>query len=258
MENPGSARIKAERAAVILVAAVLSAVIYFVIRPQWVGEEVTLVSSQEAVFEENEPSSATCTAAPGMIPSYSGEDVITLNGNVPNFTKYDLETVTGETYSVLDPLGRCGPACAMLYRSMLPKEDRGEIGSVKPSGFRNIKYPDLIDDGFLYHRSHLIAFSLTGQNDNPENLITGTQHMNMVTMPVYEKEVLACVAETRNHVLYRVTPYFKGNELVARGVEMEAYSVEDEGKNVCFHVFLYNVQPGIVIDYKTGISVRGR
>ena len=242
----------------IVVAAVLCAVIYFVIIPQMREEEVTAVSAQEAVFAEDEPSESTCIAAPGMIPAYSGEDAVVLNGNVPNFTAYDLEHIEGEQYAPLDARGRCGSACAMLSRSMLPVEERGEIGSVRPSGWHNIKYDDLIEEGFLYHRSHLIAYSLTGQNDNAENLITGTQHMNMVSMPPYEKEVLAYLCDSWNHVLYRVAPYFKGNEMVARGVEMEAYSVEDAGKGVCFHVFIYNVQPGITIDYQSGVSFRER
>lgn len=195
-------------------------------------------------------------ADPGRIPEYSGKDCIVLNGGKPNFNAWDLENITGEHYSELDSLGRCGVAYALLDRSMMPTGERGEIGQIKPSGWIQEKYEGIVDSNppYLYNRSHLIAYALTGQNANEQNLITGTRYMNATTMLPWEEQVMRYLDDSENHVLYRVTPYFKGRELLARGVEMEAYSVEDEGKGVCFHVFIYNVQSGIVLDYSTGES----
>ena len=192
----------------------------------------------------------------GSIPEYAGIDVIELNNNMPNFTEYDCEHISGENYTDLDSLGRCGTAVAMIDRSMMPTEERGEIGSIKPSGWIQKKYPDVVNSQppYLYNRCHLIAFALTGQNDNEKNLITGTRYLNADLMLPYEKQVARYLDHSNNHVLYRVSPYFMDNELVARGVEIEAYSVEDKGKEICFHVFLYNVQQGIEIDYETGDS----
>ena len=209
---------------------------------------------QDIVFQPDEPSRSIVDAAPGLIPEYTGTDVIALNNNVPNFTAYDLSHTAGETYSDLDLLGRCGTAVALLDRTMMPTEPRGEIGSIKPSGWVQEKYPGIIDSEppYLYNRSHLIAYAMTGQNANEKNLITGTRYLNMELMQPYEIKVLKYLDYSDNHVLYRVSPYFKGVELVARGVELEAYSVEDGGEGVCFHVFLYNVQPGITITYLTG------
>ncbi len=164
--------------------------------------------------------------------------------------------VKGEHYSPLDLLGRCGTAVAMLDRSMMPVQERESIGQVKPSGWNQAKYPGIVhsEPPYLYNRCHLIAHALTGQNANEENLITGTRYMNAETMLPWEKKVMRYLENTGGHVLYRVSPYFKNRELVARGVELEAYSVEDQGEGVCFHVFVYNVQPGIVINYQTGES----
>ena len=199
-------------------------------------------------------SQSIVTSAPEEIPEYSGDDVVILHDSVPDFNAYDLTHIQGDHYSDLDELGRCGPAVAMLDTSMMPTQPRGDISMVHPSGWHSVDYPDLIDGGKLYNRSHLIAFSLAGQNANEKNLITGTQHLNQEVMLAYEKPVIRYLEDTTNHVLYRVTPYFKGDELVARGVEMEAYSVEDQGEGIEYHVFLYNVQPGVVIDYATGDS----
>ena len=180
-----------------------------------------------------------------------------LNGNRPGFTVYDREHLTGENYSSLDALGRCGGASALLHEKMMPKNDRGAIGEIRPSGWRQKKYPGVIpsDPPYLYHRCHLIAYALTGQNANAQNLITGTCHMNMELMRPLEIETARYLEDSGHHVLYRVTPFFKGRELTARGVEMEALSLEDHGRGVSFHVFVYNVQPGIRIDYATGESV---
>lgn len=207
-------------------------------------------------FRQDEPSVSTVIASPDTIPAYKGEDYIVLNNGIPNFTNHDLTHSTGEYYSDLDRLGRCGQAWALLDRSMMPTEERESIGSIRPSGWQIVKYPDIIEDSFLYNRCHLIAYGLSGQNDNEKNLITGTRYMNATSMLPFEIQVMQYLDFSENHVLYRVTPYFKGNELVARGVEMEAYSVEDQGRGVCYHVFVYNQQPGIQIDYLTGESRR--
>ena len=195
-------------------------------------------------------------STPEDIPMFSGKDYIILNDNQPMFIEADFENIKGEHYSDLDFLGRCGTATAMLHRSMMPTEERGSIGQIKPSGWNQEKYPGYVESNppYLYNRCHLIAFALTGQNANEKNLITGTRYMNATTMLPFEMEVMEYLDNSNNHVLYRVTPYFKDNELLARGVEIEAYSVEDKGEGVCFHVFVYNQQPGIEIDYATGDS----
>lgn len=223
-------------------------------------EEILQSFRPVPVSTEQGYSTALCVSHPESIPDYAGEPSVELNGNIPSFTEYDLEQITGERYSDLDPLGRCGSAAAMLDESMMPSEERGEIGEVRPSGWRQKKYPGIIDSDppFLYNRCHLIAFALTGQNANEKNLITGTRYMNFIAMLPYEQRVMRFLDSSGDHVLYRVTPYFRGAELLARGVELEAYSVEDSGRGVCFHVFAYNVQPGIGIDYRTGESWEGR
>ncbi len=207
-----------------------------------------------ADYLQDEPSKSVVEVNPGLIPEYNGQDVIELTGNRPCFTVYDFDHITGENYRELDELGRCGTAYAKISRDMMPTEQRGEIGSIKPTGWKQAKYPGIVDSDppYLYNRCHLIAYALTGQNANELNLITGTRYFNTELMLPYEIRVARYLDHNDNHVLYRVTPYFKGDELVARGVEMEAFSVEDNGKGVCFHVFCYNVQPGIEIDYETG------
>ena len=205
-------------------------------------------------FREDEPSAGNVTAYPDSIPDFSREDFVILNDNKPNFTLYDLSHITGQTFSELDKIGRCGPAVAMLDRSMMPSEQRGNIGMIKPSGWQTVKYPDLIEDNYLYNRCHLIAYALSGQNDNIKNLITGTRYMNATSMLSFELQVMQYLDNSDNHVLYRVTPLFRDKELVARGVEMEAMSVEDQGKGLCYHVFVYNYQPGIEINYLNGDS----
>ncbi len=209
----------------------------------------TLISEND-----NEGSASIVDSDPEDIPEYSGRDYIILNKGNPGFNSWDIENIKGEHYSEQDSLGRCGTAYAMLDRSMMPSEKRGEIGHIKPTGWVQKKYEGIVDSDppYLYNRSHLIAYALTGQNANELNLITGTRHMNAVTMLPWEEKVMKYLESTDNHVLYRVSPYFKNKELLARGVEMEAYSIEDEGSGVCFHVFIYNVQPGIELDYFTG------
>ncbi len=214
----------------------------------------TGLGRREVVFSEDEPSKSLCEVSPDKIPAFAGEDYVELNGNVPCFTQYDFDHITGEVFSDPDRLGRCGPATAMLHRSMMPDSERGGISEVHPTGWHTARYPGLIEDDYLYNRSHLIAYAMTGQNANPLNLITGTHHMNHVGMLSFELKVLQYLDDSDGRVLYRVTPYFKDDELVARGVEMEACSVEDYGAGVSFHVFVYNYEPGITIDYRTGES----
>ena len=186
------------------------------------------------------------------IPQYDGQPYIVVNDNVPYFSDAELSTSSFEQYSDLDSLGRCGAAMASFGQDIMPTEDRESIGQVKPSGWHTVKY-DIVSGKYLYNRCHLIGYQLTGENANEENLITCTRYMNATTMLQFEDEVAAYVEETGNHVLYRVTPYFEGDNLVATGVQMEAYSVEDNGE-LQFNVFVYNVQPGIIIDYATGDS----
>ena len=188
------------------------------------------------------------------IPDFCGDDYIVLNNNIPYFSLDDYDITPTEYYSDLDTLGRCGPAFAVLHRSLMPTEDREGIGMIKPSGWHQNKYEGIVDSNppYLYNRCHLIAFALAGENANEKNLITGTRYFNESSMLPFEKIVMKYLDTSDNHVLYRVTPYFKENELVARGVEIEAYSVEDNGEGICFNVFIYNYQPGIYIDYLTG------
>lgn len=187
------------------------------------------------------------------IPVFSGEPYVVINENRPAFQDTDYIIEAFEFYSELDSLGRCGVAFANICKEIMPTEERESIGSVKPSGWHTVKY-DVIEDTYLYNRCHLIGFQLAGENANEKNLITGTRYMNVEGMLPFENMIADYVDETGNHVLYRVTPIFEGNNLVATGVEMEAASVEDKGEGLCFHVFVYNNQPGIVIDYATGES----
>lgn len=185
------------------------------------------------------------------VPEYSGEPYVEINENQPEFTEEEITTEAFEAYSELDALGRCGEAEACIGEEIMPTEERGSISEVKPTGWKNEKY-DNIDGEYLYNRCHLIGYQLSGENANAENLITGTRYMNTEGMLPFEDMVADYVHETENHVMYRVTPVFEGEDLVASGVQMEAESVEDDGKGVCFNVYVYNVQPDITIDYTTG------
>lgn len=187
------------------------------------------------------------------LPAYSGEAYVELNDNVPSFSKNDMTTKGFEKYSELDDLGRCGAAYANVCRETMPTEERGNIGMIKPSGWHTVKY-DNVDGKYLYNRCHLIGYQLTAENANEKNLITGTRYLNIEGMLTFENMVADYIDETDNHVLYRVTPIFKGDNLLASGVQMEAYSVEDKGKGVSFNVYCYNVQPGIEINYSDGTS----
>ena len=178
---------------------------------------------------------------------------VEINSNQPDFDESDLTTEPFETYSSLDYLGRCGVAYANICQEIMPTEPRGEIGQVKPSGWHTAKY-SWVDGQYLYNRCHLIGYQLAGENANEKNLITGTRFMNTQGMLPFENEVADYVKDTGNHVLYRVTPVYDGSDLVAWGVQMEAYSVEDNGAGICFNVFCFNAEPGVAIDYATGDS----
>lgn len=187
------------------------------------------------------------------IPPYNGEPSVVLNDNQPAFED-KTTTKRFETYTGLDRLGRCGVAFVNVCPELMPDKERGLIGSVKPSGWQSVKY-DFIDGKYLYNRCHLVGYQLAGENSNVCNLITGTRSLNVDGMLPFENQVADYVRKTGNHVLYRVTPVFVGDELVARGVQMEAWSVEDQGEGVCFNVWCWNAQAGVTIDYATGESV---
>ena len=211
---------------------------------------------QEQQAESTTPIEIT-TASPfslSDVPAYSGKAYTSVNGNVPYFTASELTTLSFETYSDLDSLGRCGVTYACIGQDLMPTEERGSIGMVKPTGWHTVRYDDLVDGKYLYNRCHLIGYQLTGENANTKNLITGTRYLNIEGMLPFENMVADYIQETNNHVLYRVTPIFEGDNLVADGVLMEGYSVEDKGSGISYCVFAYNVQPGIEIDYATGES----
>ncbi len=187
------------------------------------------------------------------IPAYDGKAYVAVNNNEPFFTDSDMTTTAFENYSDLDSLGRCGVAYANICRDIMPTEERGKIGMIKPSGWHTVKY-DVIKDRYLYNRCHLIGYQLAGENANPKNLITGTRYLNVEGMLPFENLVADYVNNTGNHVLYRVTPMFSGSNLVANGVLIEAKSVEDNGGGILFNVYCYNVQPGVGINYENGDS----
>lgn len=204
--------------------------------------EIGLSPPQEAM---------TSVSSVEYVPDFSGEPYVFIGNSKPDFE--NTTTNSYETYAPLDELGRCGTAEACVGIDLMPTEERGSIGSVKPSGWQSAKY-DCVDGKYLYNRCHLIGYQLSGENANKQNLITGTRYMNVEGMLPFENLVADYVKETENHVLYRVTPFFEGENLVASGVQLEAKSVEDQGEGVCFNVYVYNCQPGVVIDYATGES----
>lgn len=199
-----------------------------------------LISSKETYKLEN-------------IPKYNGNAYIEINNNKPNFTEEDYTKGTFETYSDLDNLNRAGVAFAKISKEIMPTEERGSIGMIKPTGWHTIKY-DIVSGKYLYNRCHLIGYQLTGENANEKNLITCTRQTNTGPMLDFENEVANYIKKTNNHVLYRVTPIYEGNNLLASGIQIEASSVEDKCNDICFNVYIYNVQDGITIDYKTGDS----
>lgn len=213
-------------------------------------------ASQGQQTESSAPTEITTASSFSLsdVPAYSGKAYTSVNGNVPYFTAAELTTKSFETYSDLDTLGRCGVTYACIGQDLMPTKERGSIGMVKPTGWHTVRYDDLVDGKYLYNRCHLIGYQLTGENANTKNLITGTRYLNIEGMLPFENMVADYIQETNNHVLYRVTPIFEGNNLLANGVLMEGYSVEDKGAGVSYCVFAYNVQPGIEIDYATGES----
>lgn len=226
-----------------LVALVVSAGLFLV------GCSAENLLSQEMSGENAGASSATRE----NIPAYSGNAYVILEDNQPSFPEGEDTKQSFETYAELDGLGRCGTAYANISRELMPTEERGNISPIKPSGWQTTKY-DCVEGKYLYNRCHLIGFQLSGENANRKNLITGTRYLNVEGMLPFENQVAEYVKTTGNHVLYRVTPVYEGENLVADGVQMEARSVEDNGAGICFNIYAYNVQPGIVIDYATGKS----
>ena len=234
-------------------------------------EEATTAEPETTTVEETTTPEETTPPAPKVlspeevakkavkpnlkkIPAYSGVPYIELNNNIPYFTEEEMSADSYEYYSALDELGRCGVCVASIGKDIMPTEERGQIGSVKPTGWHTVKYPGIIPANYLYNRCHLIAYQLAGENANVNNLITGTRYMNMDGIEPFEDKVADYVNRTGNHVMYRVMPVFEGNNLVANGVVIEAKSVEDNGKGIQFNVYCYNVQPGIEINYATGAS----
>ena len=215
-----------------------------------IATETTVEKTTE--FETNSPAKSKISLS--SIPSYSGNASVQVNDNIPFFSSDEYTTESFESYSDLDYLGRCGVAYACIGTDIMPTEKRGAIGMIKPSGWHTVRYDDLISDKYLYNRCHLIAYELSGENANEKNLITGTRYMNIEGMLPYENKVHDYVERTSNHVMYRSTPVFENDNLVATGVLLEGYSVEDSGSGISFCVYCYNVQPGIEIDYATGDS----
>lgn len=222
--------------------------------PSTPSQTTTTSTEEPTPQEDTQPAPETIPAIDlGSIPAFSGEPYVAINNNIPDFTDADLITSSFEEYSNLDSLGRCGVAYACIGTDLMPTEDRGSIGQVKPSGWHTVKY-DCVDGKYLYNRCHLIGYQLTAENANENNLITGTRYLNVEGMLPFENMVADYIKETGNHVLYRVTPIFEGNNLVANGVHMEAKSVEDNGEGILFNVYCYNAQPGVGINYATGES----
>lgn len=222
----------------------------------WTGLYVEEHPQQEplAVLPVAEESFDVEIPAGDEIPPYDGTACVPVHGNVPYFLPEELTDQSFERYSELDALGRCGTACASIGPDLMPTEPREPIGAVRPSGWHTVRYNGVVDGAYLYNRCHLIGFRLTGENANPQNLITGTRYLNIKGMRGIEGRVADYVSGTGNHVLYRVTPVFRGENLVADGVLIEGWSVEDGGAGICLCVFAYNVQPGVEIDYATGES----
>jgi DNA-entry nuclease len=220
------------------------------------------VQVNTGIFSETTAFTTTAAGAAGRtgghlklssVPDYSGSPYVNVHKGKPYFTNAEMTTETFEKLSSLDSEGRCGTAYACIGRSSMPTGERGSIGMIKPAGWHTVRY-SCVDGGYLYNRCHLIGWQLTGENAEPRNLITGTRYMNVEGMEPFENMVADYIEETGNHVMYRVTPMYKGRELLARGVEMEAKSVEDNGRGISFNVFCYNVQPGVAINYSTGAS----
>ena len=215
--------------------------------------ESKAAETEESITVQATKPSTEVRVSVSDIPAYSGSPYVAINNNVPEFLETDLSTTSYEFYSDMDRLGRCGVAYACVGTDLMPTTERGSIGSVKPTGWHTVKY-DVVDGKYLYNRCHLIGYQLSGENANTKNLITGTRYLNMDGMLPFENMVADYVEETNNHVMYRVTPVFEGDNLVASGVQIEAESVEDSGAGILFNVYCYNVQPDVEINYATGDS----
>ncbi len=219
-----------------------------------IEQENNITVQTEQGWPDTEEDAAVSTIASlDNLPPYAGSPYVVIDGNQPAFNLDDVVSSSFEFYSSLDALGRCGVAYANIGQDIMPQEERGAIGQVKPTGWHTVKY-DFVEGKYLYNRCHLIGYQLTAENANVRNLITGTRYMNVEGMLPFENMVADYIKETGNHVLYRVTPIFKGSNLLADGVQMEALSLEDQGKGICFNVFCYNVQPGVMLDYTNGDS----
>lgn len=217
------------------------------------SESVSETSTEKSTSYNVKKAKANNGIKLSSIPKYDDEPYVVVNNNEPNFSKKELKDDSFESYSTLDYLGRCGVAVACVGIDIMPTEKRSSIGMIKPTGWHTVKY-DFVDGKYLYNRCHLIGYQLTGENANERNLITGTRYMNVDGMLPFEDMVADYVKETNNHVMYRVTPIYKGDNLLASGVQMEGYSVEDKGKGISFNVYCYNAQPGVKINYSTGNS----
>lgn len=216
-----------------------------------------IVSSQKVSSKEEKPTTSGVGSGDKLtvstLPKYSGKPYAIINNNIPTFSAAELTTKGYETYSSLDNYGRCKVALASCGKELMPAGDRGSISSIYPTGWKQAKY-DFVSGKYLYNRCHLIGWQLSGENANKKNLITGTRYMNTEGMLPFENMVADYINETGNHVAYRITPIFEGSNLLCSGVQMEAYSVEDNGEGICFNVYCFNVQPGVKINYKTGAS----
>lgn len=253
-----STRVTSILLVVVIAVSILTAVIGRVQQHRQTAQKMQASTTQVASTQARKDSGVPKKQDSVDIPGFSGAAYAVVHKNQPYFEK-DLSSIPRHSYqrfTDLDKLGRCGTAEAVVGRDIMPTEKRGRIGMIKPSGWHTIRYDDLIKDRYLYNRCHLIGYQLTGQNANPKNLITGTRYLNVTGMLPFENEVADYVKGTGNHVFYRVTPIFQGNDLVARGVLMEASDLERDGHDLHFCVFVYNVQPGIEINYATGDSKR--
>lgn len=242
MKSRKKTRSLSKQIILIILVTIICTISYFL---EYKSNEVSVANVNTITFDVSE------------IPEYSQSPYCTINNNIPSFTEEDYNLGVFENYSELDSLGRCSVAYANICKEIMPKEgqERESIGMIKPSGWQTVKYPGVVEGNYLYNRCHLIGYQLAAENANEKNLITGTRYMNVQGMLPFENKVADYIKENpQNHVLYRVTPVFQESNLVASGVQIEAYSIEDSGKGICFNVYIYNVQPGIKIDYATGKS----
>ena len=222
--------------------------------PEQIPTEDSSLSQSETEVPVASPGKTPVAFDLSTVPAFSGDPFYVINDNEPFFSAAERQqTDSFEDYAPLDSLGRCGVTSANIGQDLMPTEERGSIGQVKPTGWQTIKY-DCVDGKYLYNRCHLIGYQLTAENANTSNLITGTRYLNIEGMLPFENMTADYIKETGNHVLYRSTPIFEGNNLLATGVLMEGWSVEDNGDGICFNVFCYNAQPGIELEYATGES----